>query len=348
MVKLVDRAQMQTPTVGQADLLLTVPVTGYQSFSAAGVVNGDAVRYVIEDGTSWEIGTGVFTDNTLTRTVIQSSSGNEKIALTGSGAVVYVTAAAQDIAQLNTDVQFSSVQLTGGVGDQGTMLWNTDEATIDVVLNGAVQHIGQELHYHARNNTSSTIPIGTAIMATGTLGASGRITVAPMVADGSVPPRFFLGIAAESIAAGADGKVTSFGKIRHVNTGVYTDGDVLWLDPTTPGGLTNVQPVAPNLKISTAYVVHAASNGTMFVRANSGHDIHEAHDVYAPNPGDGDALAWDASTSRWTTKKFSSADLSDIDNTGRTTGSVLVYSGTSSKYEATTVLSEQTIQGGNY
>lgn len=348
MVRLVDRAQMLTTTSGTADLVLAVAAAGYQSFTAAGVQVGDTVRYVIEQDTQWEIGTGVFDGTNLTRSVIQSSAGGNKIELDGQGAVVYVTAAAQDIAQLNSDVQFTSVQLTGGTGDQGTISWNVDEETLDIIQNGAVLQVGQETHVHARNDTGTLIPNGTAVMATGTLGASGRITVAPMIADGSIPARFFIGLTTEDIDPGTDGKVTTFGKISHVNTAAFPEGSVLWLDPSVPGGLTLTEPEAPNLKIATAFVISSKNNGTLMVRANSGHRLADAHDVEVSTAADGDSLAWDATAFRWTTKKMSSADLSDIDNTGRTTGSVLVYSSTSSKYEATTVLSEQTIQGGNY
>ena len=45
-------------------------------------------------------------------------------------------------------VTFSSVQLTGGTGTQGTMSWNSDEETIDVINNGSVNQLGQETVYH--------------------------------------------------------------------------------------------------------------------------------------------------------------------------------------------------------
>jgi hypothetical protein len=62
------------------------------------VVDADVVRYVIEDGTDWEIGTGTYTASgtTLTRTVAESSNADAALNLTGS-AVVYVSATAEDI-----------------------------------------------------------------------------------------------------------------------------------------------------------------------------------------------------------------------------------------------------------
>lgn len=98
MVKLVNRAKMTTATTGIGTITLGSASTGYQSFAAAGVSDGDIVRYVIEDGDNWEIGAGTYTASgtTLTRTVSESSNADAAITLTGS-AVVFVTVVAADV-----------------------------------------------------------------------------------------------------------------------------------------------------------------------------------------------------------------------------------------------------------
>ena len=97
MVTLVNRAKMTTATTGTGTITLGSAAAGYQSFAAAGVVNADVVRYVIEDGSAWEIGTGTYTSSgtTLARTVSESSNAGSPINLTGS-AVVFVGATAED------------------------------------------------------------------------------------------------------------------------------------------------------------------------------------------------------------------------------------------------------------
>lgn len=168
-----------------------------------------------------------------------------------------------DFVQFNTDADVTPVT-------EGMLTWSKDQETL-VLGQGESQHyLGLDLQVHVRNSTASTIAKGTPVMAVGTLGASGRILVAPM--DGTNPNnyKFLIGvtavaIAAVAIAAGADGKVVSFGKIRQVNLNAYQDGDVLWISTTQVGKFTNIEPTS-GLKMPVAFVVHAANNGTMMTR----------------------------------------------------------------------------------
>ena len=93
MTVLVNRAKMTTATTGTGDITLGSAVSGYQTFADAGVTDGQSVRYVIEDGSAWEIGTGTYTASgtTLSRTPSESSNSGSAISLTGE-ATVFVTA----------------------------------------------------------------------------------------------------------------------------------------------------------------------------------------------------------------------------------------------------------------
>jgi hypothetical protein len=95
--KLVNRAWMSTLTTGTGTVTLASALNGYQSFASAGVANSDKVRYVIIDGSNWEIGVGTYTSSgtTLTRTPSESSNSDSAINLSGS-ATVFVTAIADD------------------------------------------------------------------------------------------------------------------------------------------------------------------------------------------------------------------------------------------------------------
>ena len=106
MVKLVNRAKMTVASGGAGDITLGTAVAGYQTFADAGISDTDILRYTIEDGDDWEIGTGVYTASgtTLVRTVTESS--NSDAALTCSAdAIVFVTAAAVDLGPtLHSDI----------------------------------------------------------------------------------------------------------------------------------------------------------------------------------------------------------------------------------------------------
>jgi hypothetical protein len=89
---------MTTSTTGTGTITLGSASDGYQTFADAGVSNGDELRYAIEDGNGFELGVGQYTASgtLLTRTVSESSNSNNALNLSGN-AVVFVTAAADDI-----------------------------------------------------------------------------------------------------------------------------------------------------------------------------------------------------------------------------------------------------------
>lgn len=194
---------------------------------------------------------------------------------------------------------------------QGQMAWNADEETVDIGLNGAVLQAGQEVHYHAHNNSGVLIPDGTAVMATGTLGASGRITIDLMDCSSIANAKFFLGITTEDIADGTDGKVTFFGKVRGIKTdyATWADGDVLWTDNASNGDLTNVEPTS-DCRLPIAFVVYThATNGTIAVRATDGTYLAEAHDSAIASPANGEVLQHNGTA--WVNEKVGFSNLAD-------------------------------------
>ncbi len=161
----------------------------------------------------------------------------------------------------------------------GQIAWNATEGTYDMGLeNGSVLQVGQETLVKVRAGTAITN--GRVVMATGSIGSSGRIIVG--LHDGTkANARRVLGIATQDIANGADGFVTVFGKVRNINTTgssvgeTWVDGDILYIKPNDNGSLTKIQPLDTEIAMPVAFVMHTHSNGTLFVRVTG---IDENHD----------------------------------------------------------------------
>lgn len=139
MVTLVNRAKMSTATSGTGVISLGSAVDGYQSFASAGVVDGDTVTYVVEDGTSWEIGSGVYSSSgaTLTRSVVESSNAGSAISLSGS-AVVYVSAKASDIKAY--DNQYVLVGTTSNATETELFVGGVSNSRVPVPLNKTMSY----------------------------------------------------------------------------------------------------------------------------------------------------------------------------------------------------------------
>ena len=147
MAKLFNRAKMNTTTTGSGTLTLTTADTGYQTFAAAGVSDGDVVDYVIEEGTNWEIGTGTYSSSgtSLTRSASESSSGGAAITLGGT-AKVFITALAENFGKLQSDgatkieATSSGITVTGNVTVSGNVDGRnvaSDGTKLDGVSTGA-------------------------------------------------------------------------------------------------------------------------------------------------------------------------------------------------------------------
>jgi hypothetical protein len=184
----------------------------------------------------------------------------------------------------------------------GQMAWNATEGTIDVgLLHGSVNQIGQEVQLLCTNSAASlTIANGMGVMFTGGNASTLRLEVQPMQANGDLPGHVFFGIATQTIAPGATGYITTFGKVRGLNTSAYPEDSILWCDPVNPGQFVLTEPIAPQLKIAAATVIKShATEGVLMVRADTGQNLSDCHDVETDTAQDTDYLGWSEDMQHW-------------------------------------------------
>lgn len=120
-----NRVYVRTGTVGQGTLTLgAVLGPQYCTLAEAGVADGSTIRsFIIEEGSDFEISTGVYTLSgvTLTRASVRLSKiagaiGTTKMTL-GGNATVRLIAANEDIAKLTDDNTFAGIQTISNATD---------------------------------------------------------------------------------------------------------------------------------------------------------------------------------------------------------------------------------------
>jgi hypothetical protein len=167
-------------------------------------------------------------------------------------------------------VQFDT---TATVTDATGKLYYDDDdqyQTLAFQMNGnVIQHVGHEIFFRIKLTAAATK--GQVLMFTGTLGASGGLTAAPATGLTFDQSNYLLGVAGESGITNDWITVYELGEITGVNTSAFTQGQILYYDPTVAGGLTATKPNTPNAIATIAAVVHVGtSNGVLFVRPTFG------------------------------------------------------------------------------
>jgi hypothetical protein len=154
-------------------------------------------------------------------------------------------------------------------GQPRRLMWNATDGTLDLGMNNGnvTQQIGLEQFFRVK--ATAAITNGQCVMFTGTLGNSGVLLAAPV--SGTPEPQHIMGVATEDIAHNEFGFVTSFGKVRGVQTNganygeTWADGTVLYANPAITGGMTSVRPELDPVIVAVVVNAHA-SNGEFFVR----------------------------------------------------------------------------------
>lgn len=182
----------------------------------------------------------------------------------------------------------------------GELVWNDTDGTLNLGLKGGnvTLQIGQELVQLVKDADNAGIVNGAAYYLVGSDGSN--VTVRKALASGEATSSKTFGIATEASNGGAKAFLTTFGMVRDIDTSALTEGAIVWLSPTVPGGLTTTKPSAPNHAVMLGLCVKShANNGMVFVSVNNGLELEELHDVAITSVQNNDLLAYDSATSLW-------------------------------------------------
>jgi len=175
---------------------------------------------------------------------------------------------------------------------ESELTWNDTDGTLDLGLKGGlINKVGQQLVVRARNTSGSLISKGSVVKVVGVAGGFIGINLAQ--ADNDTNSATAFGIVSEDIANNSNGFVTINGIVHGVNTNAYTEGDILYLSPTTPGEITNVKPVSPSHIVIVGYVAKkSATDGHILLHVQNGYELDELHNVLITTPENGNFLEY--------------------------------------------------------
>jgi hypothetical protein len=186
----------------------------------------------------------------------------------------------------------------------GKLYWNDVQGTMNIGLKGAQTNVksGVDLVVRVVNKvTPNTTLTKAAYQAVRISGAQGqRLAVKLAQANNDNNSADTIGLVCETINANQEGYIMTVGQLENINTTgnlqgeSWSDGDVLYLSPTTAGRLTNVKPSAPGHIVVMGYVEYAhANNGKIYVKIMNGWELDELHNVNISAATSGQVLRYD-------------------------------------------------------
>jgi hypothetical protein len=191
---------------------------------------------------------------------------------------------------------------------EGVLSWDNTNGTLDLSLKGNTYTlpIGQAVVSRVVNNTGATLNRVDYKVVRVSAAQGQRLAVSLAQANNDANSKDTLGIVCENISNNQEGFIVNVGQVTEINTTgslqgeTWADGDLIYLSPFTAGKMTNIKPTAPNHSVILGYVEYAHSqHGKIYVKIDNGYEIGELHDVYAPNPTNGQGLFWNATNSRY-------------------------------------------------
>ena len=169
----------------------------------------------------------------------------------------------------------------------------------------------RNLEVYVRNQTGSTIPIGSIVYINGATG--NRPTITKAQANNDTNSAQTIGFTKTAIANNGFGFVIVRGELENLNTNSLTEGVQLYLSPTTAGAYTITKPSAPQHLVYVGIVIRAhPTQGVILVSVQNGYELSELHDVALASEANLDLLTYESSTDLWKNKSFATLGLAPL------------------------------------
>lgn len=160
-----------------------------------------------------------------------------------------------------------------------------------------------KLVINVRNSSGVSMPKGSVVYINGATG--NKPTVALAIGNSDASSAQTLGLLQTTLANNAEGNVVIVGAVTDLNTSEFTEGQQLYLSPTTAGAYTATKQYAPNHLVYVGVVSRShVSLGTIEVKVQNGYEMDELHNVSAQSPSNNDGLFYNTTTSLWEKKSI--------------------------------------------
>lgn len=157
-----------------------------------------------------------------------------------------------------------------------------------------------------RNQTGATLTKGTVVYISGATGNNPIVEKALATSDSTSAQTF--GLCQANIANNAEGYVVLTGDLTGLDTSAFTEGQQLYLSPTTAGTYTATKQYAPNHLVYIGVITRSHPTlGQIEVKIQNGYELDELHNVSAQSPSNNDGIFYNTTTSLWEKKSIATA-----------------------------------------
>lgn len=214
----------------------------------------------------------------------------------------------QSIRHLKNYVDSSAIDTTGAFlisvsqPNDSTLTFQKGATQTSYIIRSSVAGSATRLVTSVYNNTGSTITKGSVVYINGRH-SSNLPTIALAQANNEENSYSTFALVENDIPTSSSGIAIQAGNIGNLNlpTATYTDGQIVYLSPTTAGGITTTKPLAPNhiVKIGTITRAHPTF-GSIELKIENGWQLDELSDVsIAVVPADSTLLQFSRVDSLW-------------------------------------------------